>query len=122
MGKVITFTECGLEIDKNFLEAPKCECGCGAKASLVLKTNEELVDFCGTMCGKNECNQCAVFAINQDSSVIGAIKQDGEICIIASSIPLNDYKEIGRLAKDLNLHCYGLIKWVDDGLYNVIEE
>lgn len=117
-----TFDKCGLDIKKNFLEAPECRCGCGGKSSLVLKTDDELIDFCGIMCEGSDCNQCGVFAITKDNTVVGAIRQNTKICIIASSIPLSDYKEIGKLANELKLHCYGLLKWIDDGLYGIIDE
>ena len=44
----ITFEKCGLNIEKNFLQAPICECGCGGKASIVLNSQSDVSQFCGS--------------------------------------------------------------------------
>ena len=117
----ITFEKCGLNIEKNFLQAPICECGCGGKASIVLNSQSDVSQFCGQMCAENDCNQCAVFAINKDNSLIGAIKLGDDIRIIGSTGSLDDYGTLGEIADEFELHCYGLICWYEDNFYNVIE-
>ena len=118
----ITFEKCGLNIEKNFMQAPICECGCGGKASIVLESQSDVGQFCGQMCDANDCCQCAVFAITKENKMVGAIKIGEEIQIIGTSTPLSNYDEIGKIAGELELHCYGLICWSEDNLYEVIEK
>jgi hypothetical protein len=66
----ITFEKRGLDVERNFLQAPTCECGCGGKANLVLNTDDDVLDFCGCMCADNECCQCAVFCNHKREQVI----------------------------------------------------
>lgn len=118
----ITLEKCGLDIEKNFIQAPVCKCGCGGKGSIVLNSQSEVSQFCGQMCAENDCNQCAVFAINKDNSLIGAIKLGDDIQIIGSTGSLDDYGILGDIAKEFELHCYGLICWIKDNLYDVVEK
>lgn len=118
----ITFEKCGLDIEKNFMQAPVCECGCGGKASIVLNDQSDVSQFCGQMCAENDCNQCAVFVINKDNSLIGAIKLGNDIQIIGSTGSLDDYETLGEIADEFELHCYGLICWIKDNLYYVVEK
>lgn len=115
----ITFEKCGLDIEKNFIQAPIC--GGGGKASIVLNSQSDVSQFCVQMCAENDCNQCAVFAINKDNSLIGAIKLGDDIQIIGSTGSLDDYETLGEIANEFELHCYGLICWIKDNLYDVIE-
>ena len=103
------------------MQAPICECGCGGKASIVLNSQSDVSQFCGQMCAENDCNQCAVFAINKDNSLIGAIKLGDDIRIIGSTGSLDDYGTLGEIADEFELHCYGLICWIKDNLYDVVE-
>lgn len=50
----------GLDKNKNFLQAPLCECGCGEKMSLVLETNKDLFQFMNVMLIENDCNHCGI--------------------------------------------------------------
>lgn len=118
----ITFEKCGLDIKKNFMQAPVCECGCRGKASIILNSQRDVSQFCGQMCTENDCNQCAVFAINKDNSLIGAIKLGDDIRIIGSAGSLDDYRTLGEFADEFELHCYGLICWIKDNLYDAIEK
>lgn len=115
----ITFEKCGLNIEKNFLQAPICECGCGGKTRIILETQYDIGQFCGQMCDENDCYQCAVFAITKENEMIVAVKIGEDIQILRC--PLCNYREIGKLANELELHCYGLICWYEDNLYDVIE-
>lgn len=42
----ITFEKCGLDIEKNFMQAHICECGCGGKASIVFNSQSDVSQFC----------------------------------------------------------------------------
>lgn len=120
--KNLTFDLCDLNIDRNFLQAPDCECGCGGKMNVVLRDQDEIVTFCGQMCYDNDCEQCAVFAVTDENKLIAAIKLGGEIEAIQSRVPLKDYKEIGKLAVGFDLHCYGLIVQSSHDSYRIVEK
>ena len=96
----ITFEKCGLDVERNFLQAPTCECGCGTKANLVLNTDDDVLDFCGCMCADNECCQCAVFAITKENKLLGAVKcGEDNIQLIQSTTNTFDLKDIGLMAE-----------------------
>lgn len=118
----ITFNTCGLDIGRNFMQAPICDCGCNGKLNVILEDDEDVVSFCGEMCYENDCDQCAVFAITDRNVLIAAIKYGDEIRIVRSDGVLNNYKVIGELADELELHCYGLIKWKHGYSYEIVEE
>ena len=69
----ITFHMCGLDNEKNFLESPKCECGCGEKTYLILNGKEEATDLALQLLADNDCNCCAVFVILEDNSMVFAL-------------------------------------------------
>ena len=55
----------GLDLEYNMLCAPVCERGCGKKMSILLEDDDDLFDFCYAMVDSQECNYCAVFALNE---------------------------------------------------------
>lgn len=119
----ITFEKCGLDVERNFLQAPTCECGCGTKTNLVLNTDDDVLDFCGCMCTDNECCQCAVFAITKENKLLGAVKcGEDNIQLIQSTTNTFDLKDIGFMAEQLELHCYGLLNWKKDNLWEIVEK
>ena len=105
----ITFHMCGLDKEKNFLESPKCECGCSEKIYLILNSKEEATDLAWQLVADNDCNCCAVFVILEDISVYETNK-------------IEDYSDIGKVADELELHCYGLIAHVKENQYSIIEK
>ena len=40
--KDITFEKCGLDIEKNFISAPPCPCGCGGPSRLIAKGKDDI--------------------------------------------------------------------------------
>lgn len=119
----ITFEKCGLDVEHNFLQTPTCECGCGGKANLVLNTDDDVLDFCGCMCADNECCQCAVFSITKENKLLGAVKCDEDhIQLIQSTTNTFDLKDIGFMAEQLGLHCYGLLNWKKNNLWEIVEK
>ena len=112
----------GLDSEYNMLCAPVCECGCGKKMNILLADDDDLFDFCYAMVDSQECNYCAVFALNEKNKMIAAVKYDGEIhCIKLKNIS-EDYLQVGGMFDDLELHQYGIIVCVGDGEYKILEE
>lgn len=112
----------GLDSEYNMLCAPVCECGCGKKMSILLEDDDDLFDFCYEMVDSQECNYCAVFALNEKNKMIAAVKYDGEIQCIELSDVVECYVDIGNMFGELGLHQYGIIVNVGDGEYKILEE
>lgn len=123
-----TFGMYGLNIDKNFLSAPECECGCGSKGRLVLNTDQDVRDFCGEILYDSECNHCAICVIPVEKQPFIAIKyltEDMEpaVNIFAYS---HDDGESTSLFRDFDnefhFHQIGMIAENGIGLWDIIEE
>ena len=117
----ITFSMCGLDVERNMLCAPVCDCGCGGKLRLVLNSKEEVMDLCGQLVYEDECDYCGVFALFRNGTVVGAVCSGDDVNTLEFTNKA-DYKEIGELADNLELHCYGLIVETMDGSWKIIEE
>ena len=118
----LTLDWCDLDQEYNFLEAPECDCGCGEKAKLCLYDDEDVKDFCKGMAEDNDCDHCAVFAINEENYLIAAIRDEDDIYVVQTKEPIDDYKMIGEMFNEMRLHCYGLIVYSGEGLYKIVEE
>ena len=121
----VTFDMCGLDVEKNMLFSPLCECGCGKKMDLCLETVDDIEDFCAAIVSDSDCKCCACFAISCDNEIYCAVRY-GETIYQAHTDTL-DYIEhlkysIGRMVRELDLHCYGLIVEKEPGVWKIVEE
>ena len=114
----------GLNKNKNFLQAPLCECGCGEKANLVLKTDKDLFRFMNMMLLENDCNHCAIFAYAFDGSMHAALKFENETDdpVMLFKIEETNLGFFKEWDDELDLHCYGLIIETKNGLWKIIED
>ena len=122
----ITFDTCGLDIKKNFLQAPLCECGCGNYID-ICAYDDEIADICGSFAEVNDCNHCGVFAITSKNDCVFALKMFDEdvedvVITILRKDGITDYRNIGHIADELELHCYGLLVCKEPGLYRIVME
>lgn len=118
----LTLDDFGLDPEFNMLSAPTCDCGCGGKMNICLEDRDDVLGFCCGMLNEMECGWCAVFAIDQDNKMIGIIKDGDEFEFIGTKEPVDDYGMIGELFYGMELHMYGVIVNVGDGLYKIVEE
>lgn len=118
----LTLDDFGLDPESNMLSAPTCDCGCGDKTNICLEDGNDVLDFCCGVLNEMDCGWCAIFAIDQDNKMIGVIKDGDEFEFIGSKEPVDDYGMIGELFYGMELHMYGLIVNVGDGLYKIVEE
>ena len=118
------FTAYGLDKDKNFLQSPLCECGCGEKMSLVLEDIKDLFQFMYAMLMENDCNHCGIFAYAFDGSMYTALKVENETDdpILFFQIEESDLGYFREWDDELELHCYGLIIETRKGLWKIIED
>ena len=121
-----SFAGYGLDKNKNFLQAPKCECGCGGSCSVLLKNREELFSLMYDLLEDNECDCCAVFAHSYDENFYVAIKTDVMIDD-EDDEPIkffgieNDLDFFRDWADNVGLHCYGLLIEHKRGSWKIIE-
>lgn len=114
----------GLDKNKNFLQAPLCECGCGEKMNLVLECNKDLFQFMNAMLMENDCNHCAIFAYAFDGCMYAALKVENETDnpVLFFQIQESDLGFFRECDDELGLHCYGLIIETRKGLWKIIED
>lgn len=58
----------GLNKYRSFLEAPKCECGCKSPMHILLKTEEDVDEFCYAMLTEHDCPNSAIFSVFSDET------------------------------------------------------
>lgn len=128
--RTVRFEDCGLDSECNILQAPKCECGCGEYANLVLKTHQDVVDLCYGLLEDQECCHCAIFVMNKDNTVtLGYKTEDEDDDIISRVVTLGSPEKtdtyidvVKELQNQFRFHCYGLMEQCDDDLYRIIME
>ena len=117
------FAGYGLAKEKNFLQSPECECGCGGKVSLLLKDTKELFGFMFNMLMENDCEHCGLFAHAFDGNMYAALKVENEsgepVLFFAQQGNMKFFKE---LDDEIDLHCYGLIIETRKGEWKIIED
>lgn len=118
------FSAYGLDKNKNFLQSPLCECGCGEKMSLVLEDIKDLFQFMYAMLMENDCNHCGIFAYAFDGSMYAALKVENETDdpVLFFQIQESDLGFFREWDDELELHCYGLIIETRKGLWKIIED
>ena len=118
------FSAYGLDKNKNFLQSPLCECGCGEKMSLVLEDIKDLFQFMYAMLMENDCNHCGIFAYAFDGSMYAALKVENETDdpVLFFQIKESNLGFFREWDDELELHCYGLIIETRKGLWKIIED
>lgn len=113
----------GLDKNKNFLQSPLCECGCGEKMSLVLEDIKDLFQFMYAMLMENDCNHCGIFAYAFDGSMYAALKVENETDdpVLFFQIKESDLGFFREWDDELELHCYGLLIETRKGLWKIVE-
>ena len=118
----INFKICGLDPDMNMLCAPVCDCGCGEKCEIVLESQDEIKDFCGSTVYEVGIDRCAVFVITNTDELFIAIKEGETITIAKAEDISDDYGYIGEIVENLELDAFGLLVQVEDELFKIVEE
>ena len=113
----------GLDKEKNFLQAPVCECGCGGKAVLLLKDEKELFGFMFNVLMDHECNHCAIFARRNDGYMYAELKVENETDDPVMLFGQKDNNDFFKEWDDeLDLHYYGLLVETKNGEWKIIED
>ena len=119
----ITFEKCGLDVKKNFLQNPICQKCYSDTTHLLLEDEDDAVISAEDFVYENYCNNCGVFIIMANNTVVFALKLGENEDDIASyqTDYLGDYMNIGAIAECADLHCYGLIVHEEGNKYRVVE-
>lgn len=122
-----TFASYGLDAKNNFLQAPRCDCGCGGYANLVLENDDDVCSFMYAMLEEHDCQRCGIFARKENNELLIGFKLDGEIGCFKGNVSDNGFatlKEardcVAAMQEGLQLHCYGLLEQVDKDLYKIV--
>lgn len=115
-----TFAYYGLDKDKNFLQAPICECGCGNYMDIILNDDDDVGEFMHVMLDEYECNYCAIFAVKRDDMALMGVKTDGGICMYKCKIDGQKKNLFSKIQEVGKFHCYGLLEQVDEKSYRII--
>jgi len=118
---------------RNFMSAPECDCGCGGKGRVILKTSDDVHDFCGAVLSDNDCCECAIFLVYNDGMQEIVHKhldwddeeEDEVVCISVLSPKnkkiLTDVDFFAQFDASFNLHCYGLMVERDNHDWEICE-
>ena len=117
----VTLDMCGLDEKYNILTAPTCKCGCGGKACLVLKNDEDVEDFCVTMLSEGDCEYSGIFYMFNNGITRVVIRSGNDIYGFTFN-NLYGYEDFGEFVEESGLHCYGVIVELDYGLWKIVEE
>lgn len=120
----LVFDDFGLNAEKNFLQAPACECSCGGTMGICLKSDEEIKDFISSMVSENECDQCGVFVMKANGTMLFGFSQEGkdDIQIYTAQFNFKDTREynISELVNELDVHMYGVLMESEPNLFKII--
>jgi hypothetical protein len=117
------FEAYGLDKEKNFLMSPTC--GCGGKASILLRDFDELSKFAMSVLSENECCHCAVFVhfMNNEMYVFfKVLDNDDNICYYSGQSQENDMESFKKVDEEFGFHCYGLMIEHQKGQWRIVDE
>lgn len=75
MFKINNYAMYGLNRYRSFLTAPICDCGCGEPTSIILKTDDDVGQFCVEVLNRHECPNSAIFAVFHDGRMRAYVKE-----------------------------------------------
>ena len=127
----LKFKNLGLDIKKNFLNPPKCECGCGEYGLLRCDNSNKLQDnICHMVCESGKY-PCGVVVLRKDNTILIGFsdkEQPALLCGYRSYAFKNAPKEqqylsVGELVtKTYELKHYGVMIELEDNFYQTIME
>ena len=111
----------GLNHNRSFMTAPKCECGCGQPAWLILKEHEDVAEFCVSVLSEHECPESAVFAVFNDGHYEAFVKhwdeEDENFHVL--DVSSDDMHMFADIDGEFRLCCYNLITEHEDGQWMI---
>ena len=121
------FAAYGLNHKRNFLKAPKCECG--GKADLCFENEDEVKDFCVSTLQEHNCMEAAVFCAFHDGRYMAVVKQpefaedldDIEKYVYVYIKPSRHKDMFADVDSEFRLCCYSLITEIENGLWRIEE-
>lgn len=127
----LKFKDFGLDIKKNFLNPPKCECGCGEYGLLRCDNSNKLQDnICHMVCESGKY-PCGVVVLRKDNTVLIGFSHKEKPTILCGykaygfkEAPKEQrYLSVGKLVtKTHELEHYGVMIELEDNFYQTIME
>lgn len=127
----LKFRDFGLDIKKNFLDPPKCDCGCGEYGLLKCDNSNELKDnICHMVCESGKY-PCGVVVLRKDNTILVGFSDTEKPTMLCrykaygfKDAPREQqYLSIGELiTKTYALEHYGVIIELEDNFYQTIME
>ena len=125
----LKFKDFGLDIKKNFLDPPKCDCGCDVYAVLKCVNTDELQDsICRSVCQSGKY-PCGVVVLRKDNTVLIGFSDKEKPTILCGykaygfkdAPKEQQYLSIGELVtKTYELEHYGVMVELEDNFYQTI--
>lgn len=127
----LKFKDFGLDIKKNFLNPPKCDCGCDAYAVMKCDNTKELQDcLCHSVCESGKY-PCGVVVLRKDNTILVGFSDKEKPALLCGyrSYAFKDapkeqqYLSVGELVtKTYELEHYGVMIELEDNFYQTIME
>ena len=113
----------GLNHNRRFLKPVMCECGCGQPAYMVLKTDDDVKEFCCAMLQEYDCPRSVIFAVFNDGRNLVTWKEvdEDDKTVEILSCESDDIHMFSDLDGEMRFCCYSLIMEEDDGLWMIQE-
>ena len=105
----------GLDPNKNILQAPICDCGCGQKMSMLFN-DKQWKEFAMSFLHEYDCDWSIIFAVHPNKTMEFIIRNDTKYGFGGGAI--ENWKDVGKTFDEAELVNWGLM--MDDGLYNAL--
>lgn len=103
---------------RNFLESPRCDCGCGGKALLVAE--DDIHQIAAGFLEDHDCPNSAVFLLYDDDYMEAVVKTEDVIEVVTAE--KYDRQLFSIIDAEFRLCCYSLMMETEDGLWEIIED
>ena len=115
----ITFHSCGLNKKHNLFENPLGNVELAGESATIINVKGDVCRFIYQELKTNNCECCAIFALQIDGTMIYGHKSGDGIHLYEYDGP-DVVKAIAHFQKEYKYKKYGLLQQINDTLYNII--
>ena len=132
MNKKLTLRDLGAQNCINLLKPPRCYCGCGGYAELIIndKEDDNVFTVAGSLLEETDCDNAWIF-IMEGWAISGAHTSEDGIRYFTTAIPENEKpimsfeEEVGfvkSLIEEVCPHCVGILQHTKDNCFRVVTD